>query len=103
VRNTWIFFGSCAGQPNFDAVVNNALGILRGARETIIQQGHVDATTLDRTLAHFATWGKRPDAALWFSICWAEGVKLGSSPLPSAVNEWTTNQSLPSSRALRLN
>jgi len=75
VRNTWIFFGSCAGQPNFDAVVNNVLGILRGARESIIRHALVDATTLDRTLTDFAAWGKLPDAALWFSICWAEGAK----------------------------
>jgi len=75
VRNTWIFFGSCAGQPNFDAVVNNALGILRGAREAILRQSLLDEAILDETLAYFAAWGKRPDAALWFSICWAEGVK----------------------------
>lgn len=75
VRNTWIFFGSCAGQPTFEAVVNNALSILRGARETILRQSLLDEAALDETLTHFATWGKRPDAALWFSICWAEGVR----------------------------
>ncbi len=74
-RNTWIFFGSCAGQPTFDAVVNNAHSILRGARDTILEQSLLDASVIDETLAHFAAWGKRPDAALWFSICWAEGIK----------------------------
>jgi len=75
VRNTWIFFGSCVGQPTFDAVVNNALSILRGARETILRQSLLDPAVFDETLTHFAAWGKRPDAALWFSICWAEGVR----------------------------
>lgn len=75
VRNTWIFFGSCAGQPNFDAVVNNVLSILRGARETILRQSSLDPAALDETLMQFAAWGKCPDAALWFSICWAEGVR----------------------------
>jgi len=75
VRNTWIFFGSCAGQPTFDAVVNNTLSILRGARETILLQSLLDAADFDETLMHFAAWGRRPDAAFWFSICWAEGVR----------------------------
>jgi ubiquinone/menaquinone biosynthesis C-methylase UbiE len=75
VRNTWIFFGSCASQPTFDAVVNNALSILRGARETILRQSLLDPAVFDETLTHFAAWGKRPDAAFWFSICWAEGVR----------------------------
>jgi len=75
VRNTWIFFGSCAGQPTFNAVVNNALSILRGARETILRQSLLDPAIFDETLKLLAAWGKRPDAALWFSICWAEGIR----------------------------
>ena len=27
----------------------------------------------DPTLGTFAAWGRRPDAALWYAVCWAEG------------------------------
>ncbi len=73
LRNNWIFFGSCAGHAMFEPLVNNALGILRGAKETILRFNLYDPADFDTTLAHFEQWGKRPDAALWFSICWAEG------------------------------
>jgi len=73
IRNTWVFFGSCSGHDLFQPLVTNVLGILRGARETILRFSLYDPGQFDETLAHLAQWGNRPDAALWFSICWAEG------------------------------
>ena len=74
-RNTWIFFGSCAGNPTFDLLVENKLEILRGAREMILTVGKVEESTFNKALDEMQIWRKRPDAATWFSICWAEGVK----------------------------
>ena len=75
LRNTWLFFGSCAGDPIFETVVANAIAILKGARETILIQGLIDAAAYDETVRNLAAWGERPDAALWYAICWAEGAK----------------------------
>jgi len=74
-RNTWIFFGGCAGQPIFADLVENMIGILTGARETILEVGGLEAPFFEETLAAFRTWSRRPDASLWFSVCWAEGIR----------------------------
>ncbi len=74
-RNMWIFFGSCAGQENFGAFVENLVGVLRGARQTVLSQRLIEPEMFDEGLANVTKWGARADAALWFSICWAEGIK----------------------------
>ena len=74
-RNTWIFFGSCSGSPDFMAYVENAAGVLRGARRAIVEGGLLPARTFDAAVLALEAWKKRPDAALWFAIAWAEGVR----------------------------
>ena len=78
-RNTWIFFGSCSGSPDFRAYVENALGVLRGARRVIVEGRLLSAGEFDQAIAAFDAWKRRPDAALWFAIAWAEGRR----PAPS--------------------
>lgn len=46
-----------------------------GARASVVAGGDLEAATFDRTIEAIHVWGERPDAALWFSRCWAEGVK----------------------------
>jgi hypothetical protein len=29
----------------------------------------------NQALAAIRQWGRRPDAALWYPLCWAEGVR----------------------------
>jgi ubiquinone/menaquinone biosynthesis C-methylase UbiE len=73
-RNTWLFFGGCAGQPGLlEACVDNLVGILRGVRGPILDLGEVDPAFFDGCLAAIRSWGERPDAALWYGISWAEG------------------------------
>ncbi len=74
-RNTWIFFGGCSGQPVFTDLVENLAGILEGAREAILQAGGLDDRPFEDALAALRGWSTRPDAALWFAVCWAEGVR----------------------------
>ena len=31
--------------------------------------------TFDAVMEHYERWAKRPDAALWFSVAWAEGMR----------------------------
>ncbi len=74
-RNTTVFFGGCPGGSAFAAVVANLIAILGGAREAILGTGLIDAPTADAALAELGPWAQRPDAALWYVICWAEGIK----------------------------
>lgn len=77
VRSTWVFFGACAGDPAFPAFVENLAGNLRGARGTVTATGLVDAAALDAALEAFAAFGRRPDAVIWYAMCWAEGQREG--------------------------
>ena len=78
VRNTWIFFGSCSGSADFAAYVDNAAGVLLGARRAIVGGGLLPAAEFDAALAALDSWKGRPDAALWFAIAWAEGRRPGT-------------------------
>lgn len=76
VRNTWIFFGACSGQEHFPMLVANLAGVIRGAREVIREHQLLCMSMFDRGLDELMEWGRRPDAAIWFSVCWAEGRRL---------------------------
>lgn len=75
VRNTWVFFGGCAGMETFPTLADNMAGVVRTARETITSMRLFDAGAFDRVMDDYRIWSQRPDAALWFSVAWAEGVK----------------------------
>ena len=76
-RNTWLFFGSCAGHPDLGAYVDNLVRILAGVRGPILDLGEVDAGYLDAVLAAVRKWGERPDVGMWYAVSWAEGRRLG--------------------------
>jgi SAM-dependent methyltransferase len=78
-RNNWIFFGGCAGSPNFRDVVVNLEKILVGARDVIRATAHIEPEFFDQALAELRSWGTRPDAAFWFAMCWAEGIRPENS------------------------
>ena len=66
-RNTWLFFGACAGQADLlGAFVDNLVRILQGVRGPILDLGEVEPALFDGCLAGIRTWGERPDAALWY-------------------------------------
>ena len=75
VRSTWIFFGACAGEPRWPGFVENIHSQLAGARDAMIASGLLGAAEIDTALDAFRAWAARPDAAFWYSICWAEGAK----------------------------
>jgi ubiquinone/menaquinone biosynthesis C-methylase UbiE len=74
-RNTWIFFGSCAGNPHFEAYVDNMVGLFSGAQDKIVPWGLLEADSFDEGVANLQAWKRRPEAAMWFAIAWAEGVR----------------------------
>jgi SAM-dependent methyltransferase len=75
VRNQWIFFGGCAGMDTFDVVTANMIGVVTTARDAMLEMGLLDAHTFDVALAAYREWARRPDAAIWFSMSWAEGIR----------------------------
>jgi ubiquinone/menaquinone biosynthesis C-methylase UbiE len=74
-RNHWIFFGSCAGAPEFPGFVRNAIGVIETSREVVTGPLGFNTRQFDRTLRAMRQWGRRSDAAIWYSLCWAEGVR----------------------------
>jgi ubiquinone/menaquinone biosynthesis C-methylase UbiE len=74
-RNTWIFFGSCAGNPYFDAYVDNMVGLFSSARDKIVPWGLLPASSFEEGVANLQAWKRRPEAAMWFAIAWAEAVR----------------------------
>jgi SAM-dependent methyltransferase len=74
-RNTWIFFGGCAGMEIFNVLTRNMLGVVMTARQAIIDADLLEESALDMAARNYEAWARRPDASLWFSMCWAEGAK----------------------------
>jgi ubiquinone/menaquinone biosynthesis C-methylase UbiE len=73
-RNTWLFFGSCSGGPNFSGFVNNLSSILVGARASIMATGFSE-DAIHRAVEELSAWEQRKDAAFWYAIAWAEGIR----------------------------
>jgi ubiquinone/menaquinone biosynthesis C-methylase UbiE len=73
-RARWIFFGGCASEPHFSALVANLEGVLRSGREDALATGAIDRAAFDRGLAELRRWSRAPDATFWYGLPWAEGV-----------------------------
>jgi len=69
-------FGACAGEPAFPAYVTNLAAIFAGARDAILATGGVAPDAFAAALDALHVWGERRDATFWFSISWAEAVKV---------------------------
>jgi SAM-dependent methyltransferase len=72
-RNTWIFFGSCAGNRSFAGFAENLLRVIAGSSEAILAHDLLAAEAVESALQALRAWSKRPDASIWFAVCWAEG------------------------------
>ena len=68
-------FGACAGDAAFPAYVANLADILAGARDAILATGGVTAEAFDAAQAALRRWGRRRDAAFWYTISWAEAAR----------------------------
>ncbi len=74
-RITSVFYGACAGQPEFAAIVRNAAGVVRSVRDRMLSEGLVTRHAFDEGLAALEAWSAEPGAAFWYSILWAEGIR----------------------------
>lgn len=75
VRNTMIFFGGGAGDRRLRMSVDNLVGVLRGARDRMLETGMVAAAEFEEIVAALDAWGNRPDAAFWYPLPWAEAIR----------------------------
>jgi SAM-dependent methyltransferase len=76
-RNTWVFFGSCAGERHFAGYVENLVGVVAGARARVVGAGLLGADEFDGAIKALREWGGRADAAIWYAMAWAEGRRAG--------------------------
>ena len=75
IHNTLIFFGGNASQPQFTAVAHNLIGNLESAKDAMLTYDLLDEDTYNTALHQLAIWKAKPDAALWYGMCWADGKK----------------------------
>jgi serine phosphatase RsbU (regulator of sigma subunit)/SAM-dependent methyltransferase len=76
-----LHFGSCVGSPEFESMIENFIGIIAGARAEMVQFELADGRQIDEGIDAFREWMHRPDAAMWYTTCWAEGVRPGSDAI----------------------
>jgi len=79
VRTDWIFFGGCAGQPQFPMMVENMIGLCAGMREAILATGLMSQAAFEAALASLRTWASQPDASMGYALSWAEGLRTDNS------------------------
>ena len=72
-RNSLVFFGGCAGQREFPLFLRNMMGVLTSARKTLLSHRLIKAARFAAAMRSLHAWGSRPDAAIFYSIAWAEG------------------------------
>ena len=73
IRNTCVFFGGCAGDEKFQAVAENLIAALDGARDAMVSAKLLDEEAFNRGMDGLQRWKSDPSAALWYSACCAEG------------------------------
>ena len=74
VENSCVFFGGSAGSERFNAVAENLISALVGARESILATGVLDLDAYQYGIDGLHKWKTIPDAALWYSVFCAEGI-----------------------------
>lgn len=75
VRNSWVWFGACSGNGEFEPIVWNMMHILEGAAEAMLRHGLVSNELLREALEGLEAFSKREDGAVWFAMAMAEAVR----------------------------
>ena len=74
-KNTMVFYGGCTGMREFKGLVHNLYEVLGGAAEEVIHANLMSEKAYIDALNALRDFSRRPDAALWYGINWAEGLK----------------------------
>lgn len=75
VRNGFTFFGSCSGAPHFNDYVSNLIGVLEGARDSMIENGVTNENQFSRVVGNIRSWARSAHAAIWYPLHYAIGQK----------------------------
>lgn len=75
VRTTWVFFGTCSGYPYFNIYIDNITAVITQAKEQMVRQRLFDEQKFDQVMISLQEWRQKLDAALWYAVSWAEGIK----------------------------
>jgi ubiquinone/menaquinone biosynthesis C-methylase UbiE len=73
-RSDVVFFGACRGEDRFELLVANLAQVILGAAAAIAEQG-VARSQITQCVDEVFAWSRREGAALWYVICFAEGIK----------------------------
>jgi len=76
LRNTFIFFGSCVGDPYFAHYFGNLIGVITSARTTVVEAGLLNAAAFDAAIVRLQEWSRDTTATIWYAVSWAEGRRL---------------------------
>ncbi|MCP5083647.1 MAG: methyltransferase domain-containing protein [Alphaproteobacteria bacterium] len=74
IRNSCVFFGGCAGNERFQAVADNLIGALEGAKDAMLSEEFLDEQSFYTGIDGLQQWKTHPSAALWYTVCCAEGI-----------------------------
>lgn len=74
IRNSCVFFGGCAGNERFQAVADNLIGALEGAKDAILSGDLLDEESFCTGIDGLQQWKAHSSAALWYTACCAEGI-----------------------------
>jgi SAM-dependent methyltransferase len=75
IRNDVVFFGDSGETETFNALAENLIGIITGARDTMIREHLIKPSDFDTAIGHLKHWSGLPDAAIWYTINWAIGFR----------------------------
>ncbi|MGH8034152.1 MAG: class I SAM-dependent methyltransferase [Lysobacterales bacterium] len=73
IRIDQLFYGACAGMESFTGVVDNLIGVLQGARFTVLSAGEISKKDYDAALRSLRRFRDVPNAAVWYVVNLAEG------------------------------
>lgn len=74
-RVTTVFYGATRGMELFHPVVDNLIGVLEGAAESLDRSGRLPRRDMERAVAELDRWRARETATLWYSLPLVEGVR----------------------------
>jgi hypothetical protein len=74
-RARLLSFGACAGMELFATVMANMVGVVAGAVPDIVRTGTLDEAAVQEALREIRAWSERPDAALWYGLPLAIGLR----------------------------
>jgi len=79
-RNAQISYNSCQGAADFGAVFENLVGVVAGARGTVVSQDLMSGDRFDEAIRALTAWGRTAGVAIWYGMCWAEGIRPAGGP-----------------------